>query len=406
MMRRWIRGSKGLQTLEWVALALVVLALLGAVTAYLNGPGGAQVAAPIQQALQRYAWCLEGAGACPGAGGGNAFRTNPPGVNPLGTNPPGVNPPGANPPKGKPLDPGWCATHPRDCFSNLGKWVADRWEGVKQGAAQAWEGLKSTAEGVWKWLDEHKGLVAGGVVAGLLILGSILLTGGVALPIWLAVFGAVAFGGLYQLSGPKPGLQGWLEAFALAGTGAVMGYLLGQGGAMLAGLVKEAGWTAIWKLFVGKGIVGGVSSNYLDDRETVAYFEYNHPQLLCACLVQASSGPGGDHVAGGQAHSPGDPYGRAPFQRDDFHPQGGVGGGQADAGGSDPQRGGDWPLRQPDDLSRAGEVREASVQSLMGHAIGALPDNKWDWRRAARSGLEAVISGAIVGALYALMSRR
>jgi hypothetical protein len=65
MMRRWIRGSKGLQPLEWVALALVVLALLGAVTAYLNGPGGAQVAAPIQQALQRYAWCLEGAGACP-----------------------------------------------------------------------------------------------------------------------------------------------------------------------------------------------------------------------------------------------------------------------------------------------------------------------------------------------------
>jgi hypothetical protein len=65
---------------------------------------------------------------------------------------------------------------------------------------------------------------------------------------------------LYQLSGPKPGLQGWLEAFALAGTGAVMGYLLGQGGAMLAGLVREAGWTAIWKLFVGKGIVGGVSS--------------------------------------------------------------------------------------------------------------------------------------------------
>jgi hypothetical protein len=47
MMRRWIRGSKGLQTLEWVALALVVLALLGAVTAYLNGPGGALGAAPM-----------------------------------------------------------------------------------------------------------------------------------------------------------------------------------------------------------------------------------------------------------------------------------------------------------------------------------------------------------------------
>jgi hypothetical protein len=44
--------------------------------------------------------------------------------------------------------------------------------------------------------------------------------------------------------------------------------------------------------------------------------------------------------------------------------------------------------------------------AYMGYAIGALPDNKWDWRRAAKSGLEALISGAIMGALYALMSRR
>jgi hypothetical protein len=42
----------------------------------------------------------------------------------------------------------------------------------------------------------------------------------------------------------------------------------------------------------------------------------------------------------------------------------------------------------------------------MSYAISMLPDNKWDWRRAAKSGLEAVISGAIVGALYAWMSRR
>jgi hypothetical protein len=46
------------------------------------------------------------------------------------------------------------------------------------------------------------------------------------------------------------------------------------------------------------------------------------------------------------------------------------------------------------------------VIAYMGYTIGALPDNKWDWKRAARSGLEAVISGAIIGALYALMSRR
>ncbi len=46
------------------------------------------------------------------------------------------------------------------------------------------------------------------------------------------------------------------------------------------------------------------------------------------------------------------------------------------------------------------------VIAYMGYTVGALPDNKWDWKRAAQSGLEAVISGAIVGALYAMISRR
>ena len=46
------------------------------------------------------------------------------------------------------------------------------------------------------------------------------------------------------------------------------------------------------------------------------------------------------------------------------------------------------------------------VVAYMGYTVGALPDNKWDWKRAAQSGLEAVISGAIVGALYAMISRR
>lgn len=257
MLRRWMRGSKGVQTLEWVALALVVLALIGAVTAYLNGPGGAQVAAPVQQALQRYAWCLEGAGGCPGAGGGNAFGTNPPGVrppggNPPGANPPGGNPPGVNPPGGKPPDPGWCVTHPGDCLSNLGKWAADKWEDVKRGAGQAWEGLKSTAEGVWKWLDEHKGIVAGVVVAGL-----ILATGGLALPALAAAGGAFLFGLLYQLSGPKPGWQGWLEALALAGIGAVMGYLIVKGGIML---FKKEGLRGILGRLASDGILGGLES--------------------------------------------------------------------------------------------------------------------------------------------------
>ena len=265
MVRRWMRGSKGLQTLEWVALALVVLALIGAVTAYLNGPGGAQVAAPIQQALQRYAWCLEGAGGCPGAGGGNAFGANPPGVrppegNPPGVNPPGGNPPGVNPSGGKPPDPWWCVTHPAECASRSGEWLADKWEDVKQGAGQAWEGLKTAANNVWTWLDQNKGIVAGVVVA-IAAAAPILATGGLAIPVVATALttagGALLFGGLYHQSGPKPGWQGWLEAFALAGTGAVMGYLTIKGGIMLVGKV---GWAGIPKLLGSKGLVGGVSS--------------------------------------------------------------------------------------------------------------------------------------------------
>jgi hypothetical protein len=160
MMWRWIRGSKGLQTLEWVALALVVLALLGAVTAYLNGPGGAQVAAPIQQALQRYAWCLEGAGACPGAGVGSSFGAGVPG----GGQVPGVRP-SANAPQASPMKPWewvwWCVQHPGGCARDVGKWMQNRWENIRDGLSRAWEGLKTAARNAWTLLDQNRGIVAG-----------------------------------------------------------------------------------------------------------------------------------------------------------------------------------------------------------------------------------------------------
>jgi len=46
------------------------------------------------------------------------------------------------------------------------------------------------------------------------------------------------------------------------------------------------------------------------------------------------------------------------------------------------------------------------VIGYMGYVIQNLPEYRWSWKQAARSGLEAVISGAIVGALYALIARR
>ena len=36
MIRRWMRGSKGLQTLEWVAIGLAILALMGAVAFWIT----------------------------------------------------------------------------------------------------------------------------------------------------------------------------------------------------------------------------------------------------------------------------------------------------------------------------------------------------------------------------------
>jgi hypothetical protein len=64
MLRRWVQGSKGLQTLEWVALALVVVALLAALALGLRrteaGPGEA-----LSAAVSAWFRCLIGQGDCP-----------------------------------------------------------------------------------------------------------------------------------------------------------------------------------------------------------------------------------------------------------------------------------------------------------------------------------------------------
>jgi hypothetical protein len=63
MMRGWIRGSKGLQTLEWVALALVVLALIGAVALALARPSSG-VGEAVTEAIARMFRCLTDVSAC------------------------------------------------------------------------------------------------------------------------------------------------------------------------------------------------------------------------------------------------------------------------------------------------------------------------------------------------------
>ncbi|QWK11834.1 MAG: hypothetical protein KNN16_05965 [Thermoflexus hugenholtzii] len=61
MLWRWVRGSKGLQALEWVAIGLVALALLAALAFGLKrteaGPGEA-----LSAAVSAWFRCLIGQG--------------------------------------------------------------------------------------------------------------------------------------------------------------------------------------------------------------------------------------------------------------------------------------------------------------------------------------------------------
>lgn len=251
LIRYW-KSERGIQTLEWVALALVVLALIGAVTSYLNGPGGAQVAAPIQEAMQRYAWCLEGAGACPGAGWADTGNIGVPGGQPR-SQPPGVQPPGAQPPGNQSPGSGTPGSGSGGILDRIGQWARDRWEDAQRIATETWEALKAGARAAWNWIDQHKGIVAGVIVGGLaLLLGFTPLGWAVAIG---AAIGALGFGLLYQFGVPQE-RQTWLGAFTFAGQGAALGGLIAYGS---VGLLK-LGVSRVLGLLTGKGIVGGIAS--------------------------------------------------------------------------------------------------------------------------------------------------
>jgi len=65
MIRRWMRGSKGLQTLEWVAIGLVTLALIGAVALVLARPSTG-MGETVGEAIIRMFGCLANVSACVG----------------------------------------------------------------------------------------------------------------------------------------------------------------------------------------------------------------------------------------------------------------------------------------------------------------------------------------------------
>jgi len=53
-LRGWVADVRGLQTLEWVALAIVILAFLGVVVAFLQSQGTETVGRPVVRVIVEF----------------------------------------------------------------------------------------------------------------------------------------------------------------------------------------------------------------------------------------------------------------------------------------------------------------------------------------------------------------
>jgi len=230
-MRRWAKGERGLQTLEWVAIGLVILALMGAVAFWITYRASESMGRTVGETIAHFFECAkrmdwdcvrEGLGR---TGQGETRR-----------------------------DLWWCVTHPRDC------WREVVWPGVQRGAKAFWEGVKwvgrqiaeagrrAWAWGVQQWNTWLKGAVAGLLAAALIIVGIIVLvklgiiTVGVAIAAAiLATAAAIIAGIVSQLSDPSGSFWAYFRNALAVGT-TVAGLVISAGTAIAKGLVVK--WLA------------------------------------------------------------------------------------------------------------------------------------------------------------------
>ena len=230
----WWRGDRGLQTLEWVALALVILALIGAVAFWITYQASESTGRTVGDTIAYFFECAKrldldciqkGLG---GADRGQARR-----------------------------DLGWCLTHPVDC------WREVVWPGIQRAAKEFWEGVKwvgrqlaEAGRRAWAWLAQQwnkwlKGFLAGLLAAVLIIVGIIVLVSLGLIGGWVAIAAAIVgatvaiiAGIVSQLLNPSGSFWDYFRnALAL--------------GITAAGLVISAG-TAIAKGLVVKWLTSGV----------------------------------------------------------------------------------------------------------------------------------------------------
>jgi hypothetical protein len=156
-MRRWVRGSRGLQTLEWVAIGLVILALVGAVAFWITYRASESTGRTVEETIAHFFECVKRMDLdCVREGFGSAGQ-----------------------PQAR-RDLGWCLTHPVDC------WREVVWPGVQRGARAFWDGVKWVGRQIaeagrraWAWIGRQwntwlKGAVAG-LLAAIVVIGLIAL---------------------------------------------------------------------------------------------------------------------------------------------------------------------------------------------------------------------------------------
>ena len=225
----WWRGDRGLQTLEWVALALVILALIGAVAFWITYQASESTGRTVGDTIAYFFECAKrldldciqkGLG---GADRGQARR-----------------------------DLGWCLTHPVDC------WREVVWPGIQRAAKEFWEGVKwvgrqlaEAGRRAWAWLAQQwnkwlKGFLAG-LLAAIVVIGLIALAvlgGLITLPVAviaaiLVLVATIGVGIWQQMQG-----KGFWEcfSFALMAGFLVAGFVISLWGALAGGWAGITNW--------------------------------------------------------------------------------------------------------------------------------------------------------------------
>ncbi|MCX7691247.1 hypothetical protein [Thermoflexus sp.] len=244
-MRRilpFLRDNRGLQTLEWVALGLVILGLMAAVAFYFTYRASESTGRAVGETIQALFDCVERLDFdCMR----EVFQT-------------------PDQPQRPRWDPWWCITNPLEC------WTEVIWPGIRRTAQQIWRWIETIGESIyreleaaWRWIQQQwntwlKGALAG-LLAGLLLIAAIavLFTLGIIKVLTVAIIAglvalvvAIIAGAYAQWKDPQ---GGFLRYFTTALTS----------GATAVGLVIGGIKFGILKLLKG-GIIPTVISVIVD----------------------------------------------------------------------------------------------------------------------------------------------